>query len=66
MVINEIELLYKEIKHKSDFIARASTLFKKEYNTLKNHWFSKFGGWSVPKEHKDECVKLMRDTIKKQ
>ena len=66
MYKNNIKTLYQNINKKSDFITYASSYFNKEYNTIKNHWLSKFGGWSVPEEYQDEMVKLLQNWNKKQ
>ncbi len=66
MLRQNIKTLYQKIDNKSDFIEFSSAYFSKSFNTVKNHWLCKFGGWSVPEKHQAEMVKLLQNWNKQQ
>ena len=64
--VNNIKALWKEIKYKTGFISEAAKHFNKRPSTLKNHWFSNVGFWSVPENLHDEVIEFMNDYISSQ
>lgn len=63
-MIEEIKILYKKVDKKTDFIKFAASYFGKSPKTLRNHWFSETGFWSIPEDYQIEVKQLLIDTIK--
>lgn len=64
--VDNIKILWKEIKYKTGFISEAANHFNKRPSTLKNHWFSNVGFWSVPESLQVDVIEFMESYIKKQ
>lgn len=65
-MIENIKNLYTEIQDKTAFLLMASKDLKRSPKTLRNHWFSNTGFWSIPEEKQARVVELLQNTIAKQ
>jgi len=65
-MIENIKKLWKQIDNKTNFIVMAANDLDKSPNTLRHHWFSNSGFWSVPEEHQPRVIELLQNTIKEQ
>ncbi|WP_272151849.1 hypothetical protein [Tenacibaculum aiptasiae] len=61
--VDNIKVLWREIKYKTGFIGKAAKHFNKRPSTLKNHWFSNVGFWSVPENLQDDVIEYMKNYI---
>lgn len=64
--IDNIKSLYAQVNSKSKFLIATAEDLGKRAGTLKSHWFSDSGLWSVPEEHEDRVIELLQKTIKNQ
>jgi hypothetical protein len=62
--IEQIKNLYSQIEKKVKFIEFVAEKVERSPKTLRNHWFAEF--WSVPVEHQEQVIKLLKETISKQ
>ena len=58
-----IKKLYPKIKDKQKFIENVAEALHKRPNTLRHHWFSNSGFWSVPSTHEDKVIDFLQKTI---
>lgn len=65
-MIENIKKLYALIDDKTAFLLMASKDLKRSPKTLRAHWFSRTGFWSIPEEHQARVVELLQNTISKQ
>lgn len=65
-LIDNIKNLWPEISHKTSFIELVAEDLDKAPSTLRQHWFSNTGFWSVPEEYQARVVELMQNRIKNQ
>ncbi len=63
-MIENIQELYAQINHKTNFIKMAAKDLGKSPLTLRAHWFGLF--WAIPEHHQPRVVELLQNTIKKQ
>lgn len=62
--INNIKLLYQQVKKKTPFIQEVADHFKKSPQSLRVHWFASF--WSIPEQYQDELIRLLQNKISNQ
>lgn len=62
-MIENIKQLYSQVNHKSDFIVEVAKDVKRSPNTIRHHWFSKAGFWSIPEEFQPRVVELLQNKI---
>lgn len=63
-MIQEIQNLYAEVAHKTNFIKEVAAELGKSPSSLRNHWFGQF--WSIPKEHQSKVKEILIKTIDNQ
>lgn len=61
--MSNIQNLYNQIEVKGDFLSKCAKHFKRKPQTLKNHWFSAAGFYSIPEELLDEVITYMQNYI---
>ncbi len=61
-----IKHLYGKIKNKSNFIQLVADETGRRFGSVKTHWLSPSGGFSVPELHQGLVIKLAQNTIKNQ
>ena len=62
--IEIIKTLWQKIDNKTEFIQCVATALGKSPKTLKTHWFSNSGLWSVPAVYQSKVIELQEETIK--
>ena len=62
----EIGVLYKQIKNKVEFREECVKKYNVAMNTLINNWFSRYKGYSVPRDLQDQVIKDLKLKISKQ
>ena len=65
-MIENIQNLFSELNNKTKFIKEAADDLNKSPNTLRHHWFSNSGFWSIPEEYQPRVVELLQNKIKEQ
>lgn len=66
---DNIEYLWNQLQNngsKKKFMKACSLEFDRSYNTIKQHWFSSYGDWSVPEDKQDQVIKMLQIEIKNQ
>ena len=63
-MINNIKVLYAQLKKKTKFKIYAASYFGKAPTTINNHWLSTF--WQIPEQHQKDMITIMQNWIKNQ
>lgn len=66
IVRKEIIQGFKKIKYKTGFILKAADHFGKVPATLRVHWFSASGFYSIPKKYREELLEMVKAETKKE
>ena len=61
-----IKNLYKQVDGKTQFIKFVASYFNMKPASVRNHWLSESGFWSVPEKQQAELIKLLQNQIKSQ
>lgn len=67
--IDIIKALWQELRNdgsKTEFIERLAEFLGKSPKTLRQHWFSNVGFWSVPEAYQSTVIFKLREFIKEQ
>lgn len=64
MYIENIKLLYKQVKHKNDFKHLVAAYFGRSPSTVHTHWFGNM--WLIPLDIQTQIVPLLQNTINNQ
>ena len=51
---------------KTEFIIELSKHVPAKPNTIRQHWLSDYGLWSIPDRHQELVLKMLQKTINKQ
>lgn len=63
-MIEDIKGFFGQVKKKHVAITAISEATGAQFNTIKSHWLSDSGGWSVPKKHQQTTVETLQNVVK--
>ena len=65
-MIENIKQLFEMVENKTNFIMELSKHVPAKGNTIRQHWLSDYGLWSIPDRHQELVLKMLQKTINKQ
>ena len=58
--IKEIKTRYRKLDNKKKFIEEVCEAVGRSHNTVRHHWFSDSGFWSVPRQYQSTVLSLLK------